>query len=67
MRALSVDEVIGSLRVHEQRIQERESREEEQVLLAQAFNQSKKHNSGSPSRGRGQGINKVRGKGRGHG
>ena len=33
MRGLSVDEVIGSLRVHEQRLQERDSREEEQVLL----------------------------------
>ena len=29
MRVLSVDEVIESLRVHEQRIQERELREEE--------------------------------------
>ena len=34
MRGLSVDEVIGSLRVHEQRLQERDSREEEQVLLS---------------------------------
>ena len=29
MRVLCVHEVIGSLRVHEQRLQERESREEE--------------------------------------
>ena len=34
MRVLSVDEVIGSLRVHEHRLQERESREEGHVLLA---------------------------------
>ena len=34
MRVLSFDEVIRSLRVHEQRLQERKSREEEQVLLA---------------------------------
>ena len=47
MRGLSVDEVIGSLRVHEQRLQERDSREEEQVLLARAFNQSKKGDRGS--------------------
>ena len=53
MRGLSVDEVIGSLRVHEQRLQERESREQEQVLLAQAVNQSKKSDRGSFSRGRG--------------
>ena len=42
MRVLSVDEVIESLRVHEKRLQERESREEEHVLRARAFNQSKK-------------------------
>ena len=34
MRVLSVDEVIGSPRKHEERLQQRESREEEQVLLA---------------------------------
>ena len=65
MRGLSVDEVIGSLRVHEQRLQERYSREEEQVLLARAFNQSKKTDHGSSSRGRGRGTS--RGRGRGHG
>ena len=52
MRSLSVDEVIGSLRVHEQRLQERYSRQEEQVLLARAVNQSKKNDHGSSSRGR---------------
>ena len=46
MRVLSVDEVIGSLRVLEQRLQESESREEEQVLLARAFNQAKKCDHG---------------------
>ena len=65
MRGLSVDEVIGSLRVHEQRLQERDSREEEQVLLARAFNQSKKGDRGSSSRGRGRGSSKGRGRGRG--
>ena len=34
MRGLSIDEVIGPLIVHEQRLQERESRKEEKVLLA---------------------------------
>ena len=67
MRGLSVDEVIGSLRVHEQRLQERDSREEEQVLLAQAFNQSKKGDRGSSSRGRGRGLSRGRGRGRGRG
>ena len=60
IRVLSVDEVIRSLRVHEQRLQERESREEEQVLLARAFNQSKKGDHGSSSRGRGRGPGRGR-------
>ena len=67
MKGLSVDEVIGSLRVHEQRIQERDSREEEQVLLARAFNQSKKGDHGSSSRGRRRGSSRGRGRGRGRG
>ena len=67
MRGLSVDEVIGSLRVHEQRLQERDSREEEQVLLARAFNKSNKSDHGSSSRGRGRGSSRGRGRGRGHG
>ena len=64
MRGLSVDEVIGSLRVHEQRFQERDSREEEQVLLARAYNQSKKTDRGSSSRGRRRGTSRGRGRGR---
>ena len=67
MRVLRVDEVIGSLRVHEQRFQDRESRDEEQVLLARAFNQSKKGDRGSSSKGRGRGPNIGRGRGRGRG
>ena len=67
MRGLSVDEVIGSLRVHEQRRQERDSREEEQVLLARAFNQAKKGDRGSSSRGRGRESSRGRGRGRGCG
>ena len=64
MRVLSVDKVFGSLRVHEQRLQERELSEEEQVLRARAFNQSKKGDRGSFSRGRGRGS--IRGTRRGH-
>ena len=65
MRGLSVDEMIGSLRVHEQRLQERDSREEEKVLLDRAFNQSKKTDRGSSSRGRGTSRGRGRGRGRG--
>ena len=53
MRSLSVDKVIRSLRVHEHKLQERDLREEEQALLVQAFNQSKKGDHGSSSRDRG--------------
>ena len=65
MRGLSVDEVIGSLRVHEKRLQERDLREEEQVLLSRAYNQSKKTDRGSSSRGRGTSRGRGRGRGRG--
>ena len=67
MRGLSADEVIGSLRVHEQTLHERDSREEEQVRLARAYNQSKKTDRGSSLRGRGRGSSKGRGRGRGRG
>ena len=50
---ISLDEVMGSLTVHELRLKERESREEEQVLLAKAISKAKLSNDESSSRGRG--------------
>ena len=38
---VSLDKLIGSLTVHELRLKERESREEEQVLLAKAMSKTK--------------------------
>ncbi|CAA7393197.1 unnamed protein product [Spirodela intermedia] len=38
---ISLDEVIGSLTVHELQLKERESREEEQTLLARALSKGK--------------------------
>ena len=38
---VSLDEIIGSFTVHELRLKERESREEEQTLLAKALNKTK--------------------------
>ena len=38
---VSLDKVIGPLTVHELRLKERESREEEQVLLAKALSKAK--------------------------
>ena len=52
---VSLDEVIGSLTVHELRLKEWESREEEQVLLAKAMSKAKLSNEeDSSSRGRGR-------------
>ena len=47
---VSLDEVIGSLTVHELRLKERESREEEQVLLAKAISKEKLLTEESSSR-----------------
>ena len=38
---VSLDEIIGSFTVHELRLKEKESREEEQTLLAKALNKTK--------------------------
>ena len=53
MRLMSVEEVIGSLKMHERRFQERDSREEAQALLSRAFNQDMKNDSSQSSRRRG--------------
>ena len=63
---VSLDEVIGSLTVHELRLKERESREEWQVLLAKAMSKAKLSNENeSSSRGRGKQRGRGRGRGRG--
>ena len=67
---VSLDEVIGSLTVHKLRFKERESREEEQVLLAKAMSKAKLSNeeeSSSRGRGKQRGQDKGRGRGRGRG
>ena len=52
---VSLDVVIGSLTIHELRLKERESREEEQVLLGKAMSKAKISNEEeSSSRGRGR-------------
>ena len=42
IKPMAVEEVIGSLRVHESRLIERDNREEEQVLLTKASKPSEK-------------------------
>ncbi|XP_078439273.1 uncharacterized protein LOC144709570 [Wolffia australiana] len=67
---VSLDEVIGFLTVHELRLRDRESREEEQALLSKALSKTKiandeedsscdrgRHRSRGRGRGRGQGRN----------
>ena len=65
-----LDKVIGSLTVHELRLKERESHEEEQVLLAKALSKAKipsEEESSSRGRGRHRGRGRGRNQGQGRG
>ena len=53
LKTMRLEEAFGQLKVHELRLQERNSRDEEQALLSRAFNMSKKDQKGSSSSGRG--------------
>ena len=65
---VSLDEIISSFIVHELRLKERESCEEEQTLLAKVLNKMKlTSEEESSSRGRGHHSGRGRGRGRGHG
>ena len=44
---MRLEEAFEQLKVHELRLQERNSRDEEQALLSKAFNNSKKNQRGS--------------------
>ena len=63
---MSLGEVIRSLTVHELRLKERETREEEQVLLAKEMGKAKISNE-EESSSRGRGRHRGRGRGRGRG
>ena len=64
---MTVEEVLGSLRVHESRLIERDNREEEQALLTKASKLSKKNDQSETSKGRGRFSQRARGRGRGRG
>ena len=65
---VSLDEVIGSLTVHELQLKEWETLEEEQILLAKAIGKTKISNEEEySSRGRGRHCGRGRGRGRGRG
>ena len=51
---MTVEEVLGSLCVHESRLIERDNREEEQALLSKAFKITKTTDRCQTSRGRGR-------------
>ena len=52
---MRLEESFGQLKVHELRLQERNSRDDEQALLSRVFIMSKKDQRGSSSSGRGRG------------
>ena len=47
LKSMRLDEAFGQLKVHELRLQERNSRDEDQALLSRVFNKSKKDQKGS--------------------
>ena len=67
IKPMSVEEVLGSLRLHESRLLERDSCEEEQALLTKAANWSNKGDRGQSSKGRERFHQRGRGRGRGRG
>ena len=64
LKTMRLEEASRQFKVHEFRLQERNSRDEEQAFLSRAFNISKKDQRGSYTSGRGQGW---KGKGKDYG
>ena len=64
---MTIEEVLGSLRVHESRLIERDNCEEEQALLRKASKLSKKNDQSQTSKGRGRFGQRGRGRGCGRG
>lgn len=66
---LSVDEIIGTLKIHEDKFWDWSIKREEKVLMAHALGKNKKIDSTKSSqlRGKGRGHSKGRGRGRGWG
>ena len=68
MDSMSLEEAIGSLKIYEEKLQDREARREEQLLLSKAAGKQKKYEESSTrGRGRGRGWRGGRGRGRGDG
>ena len=68
MDSMSLEEAIGSLKIYEEKLRDREARREEQLLLSKAAGKQKKYEeSNTRGRGRGRGWRGGRGRGRGDG
>ena len=52
--SMSLEEAIGSLKIYEEKLRDREARREEQLLLSKAARKQKKYEE-SNTRGRGRG------------
>ncbi|XP_078438916.1 uncharacterized protein LOC144709265 [Wolffia australiana] len=67
MSLMTMEEVIGSLKVHELQLNEQEQREEEQALLMRAQSKFRREEAKQSSVGRGKGSVRSRRRGRSHG
>ena len=67
--SMSLVEAVGSLKIHEMRLSERDLRDEVQALLSRALTKFKKskQDEGQTSRGRGRGRSRGRGRDQGRG
>ncbi|CAA6662618.1 unnamed protein product [Spirodela intermedia] len=66
---ISIDEILITLKIYEDKLQDHYVKREEKALLAHALKKNKKKHSsnGTQARGRGRGCGKGRGYGRGRG
>ena len=65
IKNLTLDEVLGSLKIHEDKLKDRSVKREEKALLARALGKlKKKEDDSSHGRGGGRGRNRGRGRGR---
>ncbi|XP_078435019.1 uncharacterized protein LOC144706015 [Wolffia australiana] len=65
MESMTLEEAVGSHKIHEGKLKDRQSRRDEQVLLARAIRKGKKKDEDENSRGRGCGRGRSKGRGRG--
>ena len=68
MDSMSLEEAVGSFKMYEEKLQDREARREEQLHLSKTTGKPKKYEESSTrGRGHGRGWRGGRGRGRGDG